>query len=396
MCLVAAGALCAVGLAACRSSSSASGAKNSILIAVIGTFVAPGTNYQDAQAAVRAKADEVNAAGGIGGKKIKLTFCDDQHDPNQATACARQVVANHAVAVLAPTSASGFSTETFPVLDAAKIPVIGNPAAVAADWTSPNAYPLDPGSPGQYAGVALALKNIGCTDVGSIQLPVPAGVASAQNVAKAVKSLGGRLVKNIQVGMSEASYASQVAQLISAGAKCIVPIILPTEEPKLLTAIRQSGKQLSVGGVTAAFNQQLLTSLGSAADGIVLAGANYLPTDTSVPAVREMTAAMAKYAPGTKATDTYATAAWGSATLLFSGVLPRIKGAITSAKIMEALDHAKNLPTGTYAPYTFKTPPPNPAFPRLMNTSILTWQVKNSVPVLTSKGFIDIAQAAHY
>jgi ABC-type branched-subunit amino acid transport system substrate-binding protein len=313
-------ALVVQGLAACRGSSSGGGGGSSLSVAVIGTFQAPGTDYRDGRAAVEAKADQINAAGGINGKKIKITACDDQHDPNQATRCARDAVSAHVLAVLAPTSASGFGAQIMPVLNAAKIPVIGSPAVGPADWTSPNAYPLDPGSPAQYAGVALALKKIGCTDVGSIQLPVPAGEAAAGNLAKGVTAMGGRLVKNVKVGMSEASYASQVAQLVSAGAKCIVPIILPTEEPKLLTAVRQSGKQLRIGGVAGAFNQQLLTSLGSAAEGIVLASSNYLPTDTSVPAIKEMTSAMAKYTPDIKAVDIYGSAAWGSATLLFDGV----------------------------------------------------------------------------
>lgn len=383
-----------LALAACGSSSSG-GAKSGgqLSFTMIGVFQAPGVDYRDAEAAVQAYVDQLNAAGGVNGKKIKVTVCDDQQDPNQATTCARNAVSDHALAVLEPTEASGFGTQILPILNAAKIPVIGNRPNTVADWTSPNSYPLDPGQAAAYAGVAVAFKNAGCTDVGSVQLPVPAGVAAANDVKKAVENLGGggKFVKNVEVGMSEPSYASQVAQLVSAGAKCIVPIILPTEEPKFLTAVRQSGTHLLVGANTSAFNQQLLTSLGSAANGIVLSGGGYLPTDTSVPAVKDMISAMAKYTPGTKATDTYATTAWGTATLLFHSVLPKISGTVTSAKIADVMDHASNLETGTLAPYTFKSTPPNPDFPRVMESAVLTWKVESSVPVLTSKGFVDVS-----
>ena len=388
--LVAALLLAGTALAGCRDSGNGSGSSDELYFAVIGTFQAPGTDYRDAQAAVQAKVDEVNAAGGVNGKKLKVSFCDDQHDPNKATTCARDAVSEHALAALLPSSASGFGTQVLPILEAAKIPAIGEAAAVKADWTNPIAYPLDPGGPAQYAGVALVLKNAGCTEVGAIQLPVPAGEASANNLAKAVKALGGRVVKNIVVGMSESSYAPQVAQLASEGAKCIVPIILPTEEPKFLTAVHQSGHDFLVGGVTAAFNQQLLTSLGKASDGILLAGPAYLPTDTSIPAVKDMLDAMAKYTPKTKATDTYATLGWGSSTLLFDSILPKISGAVTAAKITDALNSAKDLDAGTYAPYTFSDPPPNPAFARLMNTKVITWKVKNAVPVV-NPGFTDVS-----
>lgn len=405
--LLIASALAVMGLGACRSSSggasssttnastaagSTTATGSTLSFGMIGTFQATGTDYEDARAAVEAMVDQINASGGVNGHPIKVTVCDDQHDPNQATTCARNAVSAHQLAVLEPSSASGFGQQTMPILAAAKIPVIGNPAVSPEDWTNPDAYPLDPGAPAQYAGVAVALKNAGCTDVGSIQLPVPAGAESAKFLASAVESLGGKIAKNVKVGMSEPSYASPVAQLVSAGAKCIVPIILPTEQPKFLSAVHQSGTKLLVGGVTAAFNQQLLTSLGSSANGILLAGANYLPTDTSTPAVKEMVAAMAKYSPGTKATDTYATAAWGAATLLFRGVLPLIKGTVSSAAIIDTLDQAKNLPTGMYAPYTYKSTPPDSKFPRVMNTGVLTWKVENSVPVVTSNGFLDVSK----
>jgi len=401
----AAAAVLILGVTACSSSSStSSGAAASsapavtatgktLTIFVTGTFQATGIDYTDASAAIQAKADEVNAAGGINGEQIKLVVCDDQHDPNQATSCARQAVSDQALAVLAPSSAAGFGPQVLPVLEAVKIPVIDMPAVDPTVWTDTNSFPFDTGAPAQYAGVALALKQAGCTSVGSIQLPVPAGATSAKYLADGVTKLGGKLVKNIQVGMTEASYSSEVAQLISAGAKCVVPIILPTEQVKLISAVKQSGTQLLIGGVTAAFNQQLLTSLGSAADGILLAGPNYLPTDTSVPAIAQMLAAMKKYTPGTPASDTYGTSAWGAATLLFDSVLPNIKGPVTAASITAALTSAKNLTVGTFAPYTFSSTPPNPQLPRLMNTGILIWKVENTIPTLTSKGFIDISKA---
>lgn len=404
----AAAAVLVLGLTACSSSSSSSGSSpqasggstaaaggngKTLTVFVTGTFQAAGIDYQDASAAITAKADEVNAAGGINGEQIKVIVCDDQHNPNQATACARQAVSDQALAVLAPSSAAGFGPQVLPVLAAAKIPVIDMPATDSTVWTSTNSYPFDTGAPAQYAGVALALKQAGCTDVGSIQLPVPAGATSAKYLADGVTQLGGHLVKNIQVGMTESSYSSEVAQLVVAGAKCVVPIILPTEQVKLISAVKQSGQQLLIGGVTAAFNQQLLTSLGSAANGILLAGPNYLPTDTSVPAIQDMLAAMKKYTPGTSASDTYGTSAWGAATLLFSSVLPSIKGPITSAAISDALNHARNLTVGTYAPYTFSSPPPNPQLPRLMNTGLLLWKVENTIPTLATKDFIDISKA---
>jgi ABC-type branched-subunit amino acid transport system substrate-binding protein len=401
----------AIGVTACSSSPSSSGASaggtssgtastaNSgqpIQITVLGTFVATGVDWRDAYAAVQAKADQVNAAGGIHGRKIQVTVCDDQLNPNQATTCARNAVSSGAVAVISTTESNGFGTQTLPVLAAAGIPDVGEPAVVSADWSSGNVFPLDPGEPAQYAGVALALKRAGCTKAGSLQFPVSAAAAAAADLAVAMKGVDGEVVKNIPTALTQDTYAPQVAQLIAAGAQCIVPMVQPGEVPKVLNAIQQSGKHLMVAGVTAAFSLRLLQSLGSEANGILLAGASYLPTDTSVPAVKQMLAAMKKYTPQIPVTDSWAPSAWGAANLLFSSILPSISGPITTASVTNALEHAGDLPVGTYAPYTFSASAPNKQYPRLMNTGILLWQVKGTTPELMSNQFINIYKAVKF
>ncbi|HVW43319.1 MAG TPA: ABC transporter substrate-binding protein, partial [Amycolatopsis sp.] len=165
-------------VSACGSSSSGGGANDPIVVMVMGTFQAPGTDMRDASAAVQAKAAVVNAAGGIKGRQLKVEVCDDQENPNQATTCARNAVSEHATVVISSTQSTGFGAQTLPVLQAAKIPVVGEPAVVPTDWTSQNVFPLDPGEPAQYAGVALALKGSGCVKVGSVQLPVSSAVAA--------------------------------------------------------------------------------------------------------------------------------------------------------------------------------------------------------------------------
>ena len=380
-------------LTSCSSDSGGQGAasgKAPIPVMVMGTFHSPALDLSDAAAAVQAKAAQVNAGGGIGGRLIKVTECDDQGNPNRALTCARQAVSDHVVAVLSPTQASGFGAQTLPILHGAGIAAIGEPAVVAADWTSPNSFPLDPGSPARNAATVLAFKNAGCTAVGTVQVNVPAGPAVIGYIKDALDQLGGKLVLNLPVGQSMPSYDAQIAQLVAAGAKCIDAVIFPSEEPKLLSAIRQSAKGLIFGGISANFNQTVLNSMGAAADGILMGGAPYLPTDTSVPAVQKMLAVMKQYTPKSPAVDSYASAAWGAATLLFGSVLPSIIGDITPQAVIAGLKATKEADAGTYAPYTFGDKPPDPDFPQIREKGVLTWRVEASRPVLTSPKYIDI------
>jgi ABC-type branched-subunit amino acid transport system substrate-binding protein len=342
---------------------------------------------------MQARVDQVNATGGIHGHQIQLIICDDQQNENDAIACAREAVADHVVAALAPTSSAGLDEYTLPIFQKAGIPLIDNPAVSTEDWTSPVAFPLDVGTQGQYDGVALAIKAAGCKKVGALTLPVPAGAQSEEDVNTAVTALGLPPVDNIAVGFTEPTYTSQVAQLTSDGVDCIVPIILPTEGLKLIAAAQQSGTKFQFAGVTAAFSQSMLTSLGSAAQGILLAGDAYLPTDTSVLAVRQMLSAIKKYQPLIPVNDIYSTDAWAGANLLVNR-LDAIKGKIDAATLIKSLKLSKNVPTGASAPYTYVGKAPLAGFPRIRNVYDLTWTVNaKGVPVLTSHGFINIFKA---
>jgi len=54
---------------------------------------------------------------------------------------------------------------------------------------------------------------------------VAPGAVAIGDLRPALPKIGGTLVKNVETAMSQPTYAPQVAQLISAGARCVVPII---------------------------------------------------------------------------------------------------------------------------------------------------------------------------
>ena len=87
----------------------------------------------------------VNARGGIGARheKVKMVFCNTKDDPNLAVACAREMVSDHAAAVIGSDTIN--DTAVFPILAAAHIPSIANGGAAAAEYTSPYSYPMDSG-----------------------------------------------------------------------------------------------------------------------------------------------------------------------------------------------------------------------------------------------------------
>ena len=64
-------------------------------------------SYGNGGSAMQAAADAINAAGGINGRKIEFSVCNDQLDPNIAAQCAKSAATNGDVGVLGVSHASG-------------------------------------------------------------------------------------------------------------------------------------------------------------------------------------------------------------------------------------------------------------------------------------------------
>ncbi len=89
--LTAVGVLALSGCSASSTGSAGSGSKDPIVVGSINGLSGPAT-FPEASQAAKAVFDEVNAAGGIQGRKIKYEITDDKADPATASANARQLV----------------------------------------------------------------------------------------------------------------------------------------------------------------------------------------------------------------------------------------------------------------------------------------------------------------
>lgn len=101
--LIAAGALALSGCATLDPGTNGAGSGEPIVVGSINGLSGPGT-FPEASQAAKAVFDEVNAAGGIQGRPIKYQITDDKADPATASANARQIVGDGAVALVGSAS----------------------------------------------------------------------------------------------------------------------------------------------------------------------------------------------------------------------------------------------------------------------------------------------------
>jgi len=374
------------GSAASTGSGAGSSSSSTIPIMGEGVFNSPDVSLPDAEAALKAGVDSINAKGGINGHKLALEICDDQLDPNLASACARKAVTDHDVAVVTPFSA--FGPQIIPILAAAGIPDFNEAPNAPVDFTSTSEFPLTAGTPGGYGSLGQALVEAGCKKVGAVVNGSTVNEQAGGWLQKGVQAKGGSYV-SVQVSPNAVDFTSPVAQLESEGAQCIVPDTPPAFGPKIVTAVAQSGKKLPIGAVSSEFSDQTLKTLGSQANGLIMTQQEYRPGD-QVPPVAAMKAAMAKYTPDTPPTEPFSSGAWAAINVAAS-VIGQVKGAVTAAAVASAAAAATSVNSGgMVGNFSFAAAPPVPSLPRVKNWEYLTWKVENGVSQLTSDNFATV------
>ena len=351
-----------VTTAASSGSSSASSSGGTIKIMTLTIEGSPIASYpetgSDAQAAVAA----INKAGGVNGKKILDIFCNTKGDVNQAETCAREAVSDHVVAAVGDIDV--FDQQTMPILQAAKIPVVGEwPNGESVDGTSPNSYPFSAGSWGAYSSTVYGMKAMGIKKVALVSLDLPVSLGQVAVVAKEITAAGitqaGSVIKIPVEGVSD--YAPYAQQLKSTGAQGAVEIIGPAAFTGIGKAAQALGIHPTVG---------VCEICGLTAPGLLIGGPMPLATDMSNPGIatfnKERVAdGMAKVSP-TDLNVYSGLNAW-LAVHAFADVAKTIKGQVTTASLKAALDHTTNLNVEglvDWSPSTFDTPGLGKAFPR--------------------------------
>src|SRR6185295_572013 len=108
----------------------------------------------------------INAAGGVGPdhRPLKMEYCNDKADPNEASACARKAKEIGAVAVVG--SLTTQAPAILPILGEEKIPWLASLGSSGAiEVTDPISFPDMGGTLAVNYGLAKALVNGGAKQI---------------------------------------------------------------------------------------------------------------------------------------------------------------------------------------------------------------------------------------
>ena len=122
--------LVAAAVAGCGKSGGKSGGGDTIKVGALFELTGNVANYGTSTQWVQDAVDEVNAKGGVNGKKIEVVQADNKSEPSESGNAATKLVTQDKVVAVVGPATSGSVAAAEPILTANKTPLIA-PCATA-------------------------------------------------------------------------------------------------------------------------------------------------------------------------------------------------------------------------------------------------------------------------
>jgi len=310
------------------------------------------------------------AAGDTG---VKIVTCDDQQTSADALDCEHEAVVDHVAGVIV--GANSLVAENESLLTQAGIPAIG-----VTDATSANSFAVESAA-GLYAGIGVGLSKAGCTRLGLLYLD------GTQFLSNAI--IGGAKWKSVTeaaIPFSAPDLTPSIAKLAEGKVQCIAISVEPNTVIQAMIAIKQDDLKVKVAMVSALLDPQVLSALGSQANGIISIEGNIDPAGNA-PALATIKKQMQAIQPKAPVT-TASILAWASAKLVLDAQA-NIKGSVTAASLLKAMNGLRNASSDGALPPFSAVPLKNPAYTRFFNHYAIDYLIEKGRPKQLT-GFYDL------
>ena len=279
--------MASLALAACNGEDDPNVTKIAVAGPVTGQYASFGT--QMTNGAEQAVAD-INAAGGVLGKKLDLDVGDDACDPKQAVAIANQMAGEN-VALVAGHFCSGSSIPASNVYAESNMVMISpastNPA-LTDNRPGPNIYRVcgRDDKQGSVAGTYLA-EHFGDKNIAIIDDKTAYGKGLADEVKKTLNGAGIQEVLNESYTAGEKDYSALVSKLKQADVGALFVGGYHTESGLILRQMREQGMDAVLMGGDALVTQEYWSITGPAGEGTLM---TFSPDPRKNPAAAEVVA----------------------------------------------------------------------------------------------------------
>ena len=228
-----------------------------------GAGATAGTNFKNG---VDMAVKEINAAGGILGKKLEHTISDTQTNPGVAKGLATKAIDDNAFAVFGPVFSGSIMVSmaetrkaevpNFTGGEAAGITKQGNPYIFRTSFTQDTAMP----KVARYIASNLKAKNVAVMYVNN-----DFGKGGRDAITKALEAQGVKVVADISTDSGQVDFSAPVLKAKGSNADALFVYTNEEESARALRELRKQGFNKPIVGETTLTGQKVIELAGDAA-----------------------------------------------------------------------------------------------------------------------------------
>ncbi len=276
-------AVVAAGLAAPSPLQAQSTVYIPAILELSGAGAVSGTNFRDGMLMA---IDEINAKGGILGRRIKTDLLDTQSDAGISRAQLQKVLDNTPYVVLGPVFSGSVLVDML-LTQQAEIPeIVGGEAAAITQKGDPYVFRTSFGQQFSMPKIANYMRDgIKAKTVAVLWVNNDFGKGGRDNFVKEMAARDIKVVADVSTESGQVDFAADVVKLKAANADAIFVYTNEEESARFLREAKKQGITAPLIGETTLLGQKVIELAQGAAEGV--RGHVGLTVDAPIPAVKD-------------------------------------------------------------------------------------------------------------
>jgi branched-chain amino acid transport system substrate-binding protein len=230
--------------------------------------------------------DEINAAGGILGKKIQLEFVDTASDPGKARAAIQRALDDKPVAIFGPIY-SGSVSATLKLTAEAEVPqIMGGEAANLTAQGSKYLFRTSFGQNVSMPKIANYMRDVvKARSLAVVYQNNDFGKGGRNSIVPELDKRGIKIAVEVSTEPGQADFAADVIKVKGTNADAVFVYLTEEESARFLIEAKKQGLDKPLIGETVLLSQKVIDLAKDAANGV--RGHVGLTVDAPIPSIQE-------------------------------------------------------------------------------------------------------------
>lgn len=233
--------------------------------------------------------ENINARGGILGRKIKLISLDDELKPEKAVANYKKLIEEDKVFVTFAGVGTGTIAAALPLLEQSGVPLIA--PFILADSVrakaGKQAYFLRAGYFDESEKIVEHLTSLGISSVAVASLNNPGGKEVVSNVEAQLARRNLRVAASGLFETNGSNVAAVAKQIAAAAPQAVILFAGGSVGGEFVKLLFETGVHSQIFGLSNVSGELVARALGEQARGIAISQVSQYPWDTTIPVVKE-------------------------------------------------------------------------------------------------------------